>query len=236
MGTSSSATEAYSQLISQDPSGLQSTLPLTPFPFSYDKTNVADLLFNLNYNKGEGPTIFGVKLFEYFTLQTETEFYTGVPYTQVDLKGAQVGAINGEREPDYFETDATLTRTIPFEDIVGPSMRTVFLDLQIEVTNVFNRVTPLAVYPVSGEGNNDGTNGQLNASVEYYNDPTNIHGGQYDALGNLFYDPQIDLNHDGRVSLEEQQIAYTTYRTNNFDRETNYQIPRRVYFNATIRF
>src|SRR5581483_7611491 len=68
-GTSSSATEAYNALINQDPSSEQAVLPLTPFPFSYDRTHVANLRFNLNYNMGEGPTIFGSKLLEWFSLQ-----------------------------------------------------------------------------------------------------------------------------------------------------------------------
>ncbi len=235
-GTSSSATENYAALINQDPNSQQAVLPLTPFPFGYDRTNVANFLFDLNYNKGEGPTIFGQKLLEWFSLQTTTVYLTGTPYTALNLKGAQVGPTNGEREPDEFQTDATLTRTIPFSDIFGPSTSRLFLDLQLEVTNVFNRVTPESVYPVTGQGNNDGTNGILGTSTEYYDDPTNSRGGQIDALGNLYYNPRIDLNHDGRVSAQEQQIAYTQFRNDNYARAINYWTPRRVYMNFTIRF
>lgn len=235
-GTSSSATEAYQNLINQDPGSQQATLPLSPFPFSYDRTHVASLLFNLNYNKGEGPTLFGSKLLQWFSLQTTTEYQSGTPYTKVNLRGAQIGDINGEREPDYFQTDATLTRTVPFEDLFGASMKNIFLDLQLEVINLFNQTNPISVYPVTGQGDNDGTTGQLGAALDYYNDPTNLRGNSIDALGNLYYNPRIDLNHDGRVSVAEQQIAYTRYRTDNFNRRTNYQVPRRVYFNATIRF
>ncbi len=236
MGTSNSATSAYSALINQDPNSVQAVLPLTPFPLSYDKTNVMNFLFNLNYNKGEGPTIFGQKLLEWFSLSTTTVYYTGTPYTAVNLKGAQIGPTDGDREPDYFETDATLTRTIPFEDLFGPSMSKLFLDLQLEVTNVFNRTTPLYVYAATGQGNNDGLGNTLPSSTEYFNNPTNSLGGQIDALGNLYYNPRIDLNHDGRVSVAEQQIAYTQYRNDYFNRNIWYQVPRRVYLNFTLRF
>jgi len=235
-GTSSSATENYSSLINADPNSEQAVLPLTPFYFSYDKPHVAELLLSLNYNKGEGPTIFHTKLFQLFNLSTSTEYSSGVPYTAVDLKGSQLGAINGARQPDNFQTDFTLTRSIPFEDLFGESWKTVFFDLQLEVTNVFNRTTPLYVYATTGQGNNDGNNGVYNGGEEFYNDPTNLHGGQLDQFGNLYYQPSLDLNHDGRVSLAEQQIAYTRYRTDLFNRNTKYQIPRRVYMNFTVRF
>lgn len=235
-GTSSSATEAYNAFLNQDPSSEKSVLPLTPFPFSYDRTNVADILFNINYNKDEGPTIFGKKLLQWFSLNTTTDYQTGTPYTAVNLQGAQIGSFNGNRQPDEFQTDATLTRTIPFGDIFGPSMSSIFLDLQLEVTNVFNRVTPLQVYALTGQGDNDGETGLLNATQDYYDDPTNSRGGQIDALGNLYYNPRLDLNHDGRVSTAEQQASYNQYRTDNYNRAIFYQIPRRVYLNFTLRF
>ena len=104
------------------------------------------------------------------------------------------------------------------------------------MTNVFNRTTALYVYPVSGQGDNDGLSGTWLGTQEFYNDPTNIRGGQLDAFGKLLYNPSVDLNHDGRVSLAEQQIAFTRYRTDTFASRTNYQIPRRVYMNVYFRF
>ncbi len=235
-GTSSSATEAYAALINSDPNSEQAVLPLQPFYLSYDKPHVAELLLNLNYNRGEGPTLFGTKLFQLFSLATSTEYSSGVPYTRVDLKGGQLGATNGDREPDYFQTDATLTRSIPFEDFLGESMKSLFLDLQLEVTNVFNRTTPLYVYATTGQGDDDGGTGTYGATQDFYNDPTNLHQGQIDDFGRLLYNPRLDLNHDGRVSVAEQQIAYTRLRSDGFARHTRYQIPRRVYMNFTIRF
>ena len=236
LGTSSSATENYSALINQDPSAPTVVLPLTPYPFNYDRTNVLNFLFDISYTKGEGPTIFGQKLLEWFSLQTTTVYQTGTPYTATNTKGAQIGPTNGDREPDYFQTDLSLTRTIPFEDIFGPGMSKIFLDLQLEVTNIFNRTTPLSVYAATGEGNNDGNPNTFSTSTEYYNDPTNSRGGQIDALGNLFYDPRLDLNHSGVVTVAEQEISYAQYRSDEFAQEVNYQTPRRVWMNFTIRF
>jgi len=235
-GTSSSATENYAALISADPSSEQAVLPLTPFPFSYDRTHVANLMFTLNYNKDEGPVLFGTHPLQWFNLSTVTDYYTGTPYTRVDQRGGQVGATNGEREPDHFQTDLTLQRTIPFEDIFGESAKSLFLELQLEVTNVFNRTTAVSVFPSTGQGDNDGSTGQLGATNDYYNDPTNIHGGQLDDFGNLLYNSRIDFNHDGRVSPAEQQTSYTRFRKDRLNLRSNYEIPRRVFFNVTFRF
>jgi hypothetical protein len=195
-----------------------------------------NFLFDISYAKGEGPTIFGQKLLQWFSLQTTTVYQTGTPYTATNVKGAQIGPTNGDREPDYFQTDLSLTRTIPFEDLFGPGMSKVFLDLQLEITNIFNRTTPLSVYAATGEGNNDGNPNTFSTSTEYYNDPTNSRGNSIDALGNLFYDPRLDLNHSGVVTVAEQEIAYAQYRSDEFAQEVNYQTPRRVWMNFTIRF
>jgi hypothetical protein len=235
-GTSSSATENYSQLINQDPNSEQVVLPLQPFNLSYDKPHVVQFLFTLNYNKDEGPTIFGTKLFQLFNLATTTEYQSGTPYTRTDLKGRQVGEFNGDREPSYFQTDASLTRTISFEDLFGESMKNVNLDLQLEVLNLFNQTGPLYVYSTTGQGDNDGTNPKYLGTQEFYNDPTNARGNSLDAFGNVLYNAQWDLNHDGRVSLDEQQSAFLRLVADRYARRTNFQTPRRVFMNFTFRF
>ncbi|MDP4199025.1 MAG: carboxypeptidase regulatory-like domain-containing protein [Bacteroidota bacterium] len=237
-GTSTSATENYAQLINADPNSEQAVLPLQPFPLSFDKPHVAQLIFNLNYNKGEGPTLFGSKLLEEFSLAATTEYQSGVPYTRYDLRGAQIGDFNGDREPDYFQTDATLTRTIPFEDLLGPSFKSLSMDLQLEISNVFNRTTPLEVFPTTGQGDNDGSLGVWGSTIDYVNDPVN---GPFDQFGKPLYNARI-AQHDkiGNVSdvvtVADQQASFTRLRNDNLSRHLFYQIPRRAYFNVIVRF
>ncbi len=237
-GTSTSATENYAALINADPSSEQSVLPLQPFPLSFDKPHVAQVIFNLNYNKGEGPTLFGSKILEYFSLAATTEYQSGVPYTRLDLRGAQVGDFNGDRQPDYFQTDAALTRTIAFEDFLGPNFKSLSLDLQLEVSNLFNRTTALSVYPRTGQGDNDGQTYIWGGNVDYVNDPVN---GPLDQFGKPLYNSLIaKRDRLGSVSdvvtVADQQAAYTRLRNDSFAQHVLYQIPRRVYFNATLRF
>lgn len=235
-GTSSSATENYSQLIGFDPNSENAVLPLQPFYLSFDRTHVAHLSFNLNYGRNEGPTLLGVKALQQISFALTTEYLSGTPYTRTDDKGRQIGEYNADRNPDQFTTDVTLQRTLDLGNWLGGAFKNSGLDIQLEVTNLFNSTTPVRVYTTTGQGDDDGSNGIYTGSQEFFNDPTNTRGNQLDQLGQMYYNPRWDLNHDGRVSLDEQQKAYTQYRSDRLARRTNYTVPRRAYLNLSLRF
>jgi len=235
-GTSSSSTENYSQLISFDPNSDRSALPLQPFYLSFDRTHVAHLNFNLVYAKNEGPELFGIKPFQSLNLALVSEYLSGQPYTRTDERGRQIGEFNADRQPSQFTTDVSLTRTIDLADLIGPSLGNLSMDLQLEITNLFNSVTPVSVFSSTGQGDDDGSDGKYTGNQEYFNDPTNAKGNQLDQLGKMYYNPRWDLNHDNRVSLDEQQKAYTQLRSDRLARRTNYLVPRRAFFNVLIRF
>lgn len=232
--TSSSAAENYSQLINTDPTGDNAVLPLTPFATIYDKPHVAQLILNAGFRPGEGPMIFGIDLLQNFSANLTTVYESGIPYTRADNKGRQVGEFNADRHPSYLQTDGTLTRTIPFADIFGESMSDMFLDLELEFTNLFNRTEPVRVFSTTGQGDDDGSDGRYVAPLEFVNDPTA--SNQYDQLGRLYYNPRWDSNRDNVVDRAEQQAAYTQLRSDRLARRTNYQTPRRVFFNVSFRF
>jgi hypothetical protein len=233
LGTASSALSNYSSLINQAPDAEFAVLPLQPFPVDWDRTHVAQLLLTALFAKGEGPKIGGTPILEHFIFSTKTIFETGTPYTALTIKGTQAGDHNAEREPSYFQTDLTITRNILFSDVFGGSGNT-SLDIQFEVFNLFNAITPIAVYATSGQGDDDGLNHTYIGTQDYINNPTDPN--QYDQLGLLKYNPRWDLNKDGRVSIDEQAQAYKQYLKDNFARRTNYQVPRRIYMNFALHF
>jgi hypothetical protein len=235
-GTSSSAAENYNRLINPPAGAETAVLPLQPYPLGYDRPIVSQLIVNLAWQKNEGPEIFGAKLLELFNLSFTTEYRDGTPYTPEDIRGNQNGEFNSARQPAYFQTNASLSRTIPLSDIFGDGAGNTAIDLQLEVLNLFNRTEATTVYAATGLGDDDGGTGVYTGTVVFKNDPTNADGGQLDALGNLKYNTRWDLNKDGQVDLSEQQKAYTQYRTDNYARRTNYQVPLRTYFNVTFRF
>jgi hypothetical protein len=236
VGTSSSSAENYSRLINTSSNTETSVLPLQPYPLSFDRPHVAQLIFNVAWSKNEGPTLFGAKILQLFNLSFTTVYQSGLPYTRTDAKGNQAGEFNSARNPAVFQTDASLSRTIPLSDLFGESMGSTALDLQLEIVNLFNRNEPITVYTATGQGDDDGQTGNYTGSVAFKNDPTNADGQQLDYVGNLKYNARWDLNKDGQVDLSEQQSAFTQLRKDIFARRTNYQIPRLAYFNVTFRF
>ena len=238
-GTSSSSTENYGLLINQGASNGEDpnvVLPLAPFFLSFDRTHVAQLLLTAGFGPNEGPSLLGTKLLQDLSFSSTSELLSGVPYTRLDEKNRQSGEFNGDRQPSYFQTDATLTRSIRLADLFGESFSRSSLDLQIELINLFNTTNAIFVYPTSGQADNDGLNTPYVGNIDFVNDPSNAAGGQIDALGKLKYNARWDLNHDGRVSIQEQGEAFKQQRADGFARRTNFQIPRRFYFNVTLHF
>jgi hypothetical protein len=235
-GTSSSATANYLALINQGTNSENSVLPLQPFPLDFDRTHVAQLLLQAAFAKGEGPKIGGTAILENFNFSTTTVFRTGTPYTRYDIKGTQVGEENGARQPSYSQTDATITRTIPFADLFGAGMGTTSLEIQLEIYNLLNRTEPLFVYNTTGQGDDDGINPVYGGTYDFVNDPTNASQNELDALGMLKYNARWDLNKDGRVSIEEQNQGFKLQRSDRFARRTNYQVPRRIFLNFALHF
>lgn len=235
-GTASSATENYARLINTAAGSEVAVLPLQPFNLNFDRPHVAQLILMANYAKNEGPSILGLNLLESMSISATSEFRSGVPYTKLDLKGNQAGEFNGDRHPSYFQTDATLTRTIQLADLFGETFGTSSFDIQLEVLNLFNRTAPMRVYAMTGQGDDDGSSGVYPGATVFKNDPTNGDGQQLDAVGNLRYNARADYNNDGVVDLSEQQTSFTRLRKDTFDRRANYQVPRRVYLNLAFKF
>jgi hypothetical protein len=234
--TSSTATSNYSALVNQSADAEVAVLPLQPYPADWDRAHVAQLILTLLYGKGEGPKIGGIPILENFNFGTTTLFETGTPYTAFDIKGVQTGEHNGARQPSFIQTDATITRNIPLADIFGASMGHSSLEIQFEIYNLFNRNEAVTVYNTSGLADDDGKNEPYAGTTDFINDPTNASGNELDALGMLKYNTRWDLNKDGRVSLDEQTKAFNLQRSDKFARRTNYQMPRRFFFNFALHF
>lgn len=234
--TSSSATENYQRLISNDPSSEEQVLPLAPFSTAYDKPHIIQLILNTSWGRGEGPELFGTRILQHFSMNTTSSYESGIPFTKLDLRGQQVGEFNAERHPDYFQTDATITRSIPFGDLFGESMNSMFLDVELEVTNLFNITRPIYVFATTGVGDDDGTSGNYVYTSDFDYDPTSTVVSQFDAFGRPYYNRRWDLNSDNTVTKDEQLKAYNQLRQDRLDRRTRYQAPRRVFLNLSFRF
>src|SRR5205807_9451810 len=136
------------------------------------RTHVGQLLLTLLYGKGEGPKISGIAFLEHFSFSTKTIFETGTPYTAFDLKGNQVGEHNALREPNFFQTDFTITRNFPLGDLFGGSGSS-SLDVQLEILNLLNRTEEVYVFNTTGQGDDDGKTPVYNYTRDILADATN---------------------------------------------------------------
>ncbi|HZV12935.1 MAG TPA: TonB-dependent receptor, partial [Candidatus Kapabacteria bacterium] len=241
-GTSSSITqsEVLAQKTPIDPynNNQSSTYyPTSDFPLDYDRPVQANLVFNIVYQKGEGPSIGGVHFLENFNINLTTQYQSGVPYSRLDPKTfAIVGDVNGSREPDYFQSDGRIERFIPLKDLFGDWAGNLTFSLFMQVNNVFNTTNPEYVYATSGSPNYDNETkklGDFDPTV-WYKGGTGQ--GQVDTYGRPLYSTAADLNGDGVVDQQEKYQAYLKYINDSFARRSNYQLPREVWFGATLQF
>jgi outer membrane receptor protein involved in Fe transport len=241
-GTSSSVTQsqALSQKTAADPyNNNQSTTyyPTTDFPLDLDQPVVANLIFNIIYGKGEGPSFGGVHILENLNINVTAQYHSGTPYTRLDPKtGAIVGDVNGSREPDFFQADGRIERFIPLKDIFGDWAGNMQMSLFIQINNFLNTTNPEFVYATSGAANYDNKTlklGDFDPTI-WYKGGTGP--GQTDTYGRPLYSTAADVNGDGVVDQQEKYNAYLKYVNDAFARRANYQLPREVFFGVTLQF
>ncbi len=195
-GTSSDQYQHY-QLVTNGPpdpyTGEMKIYPQVDYWLDFDERHNANVNIDFRIPKGQGPTLFGVKLLENFGINLLWNFHSGRPYTRRDYRGNQVGEYNGARQPFYMRTDARINKDF---DLFG-----LHYSLFLEVENLFNTKRPLTVYARTGSPDYDGipvTEGQFTGgyeSAEYK------YGQDFDGdgtLSNLEYVP-FDIDGDGVI-------------------------------------
>ncbi len=125
-----------------------------------------------------------------------TVFGTGLPYTPTDLKGTRIGDENSARMPNKFNIDARLSRSF---QIAGLE-----LTFNCDIYNLLNLRNVRSVYSVTGKPYYDGTE----VKEEQFDLPDIV----YYRVGDLYYHPARDYNHDGYISRHEMYESYMAYR------------------------
>ncbi len=234
MGSASSVTQNYNltnAFQDTDPfttSGKR-VFPLTDYYLDFDRRHVINLILDFACQKDEGPSIGGVHFLEHFNANFTTVLMSGLPYTRLDLQGRQLGEYNGARQPWFTETDLRVSREIPLSGL-SRSFSRLSLELFVDVTNVFNRVAPVTVYARTGAPDDDGialTHGDF---TETYTK------GQYASTGEQLYNARYDTNQDGYYDPLEQYNAAINLKNAVYAQRQNYQVPRRIWFGAMLRF
>ncbi|MBI2427976.1 MAG: TonB-dependent receptor [Ignavibacteriales bacterium] len=236
-GTASSVTTNY-QLVTNGPpdpyTGQSRVYPLTDYYLDFDRRHVVNFIFDFVFRDGEGPTIGGVHFLQNLNVNFTTVFQTGTPYTRIDYYGRQVGEFNGSRRPSFMQTDMRLSRDIPLSSIFGASFKNLTLTFFADVTNLFNRVKPVDLYAITGVADNDGFVVSTPSATPWVKGDSK----SVDAAGFPLYNQNIDLDKNGLVDQSEKLYGINKLRQDYFDSRINgnYQLARRVWVGAIIRF
>jgi hypothetical protein len=247
VGTSSTPTSNYGLFTGgADPyTGEMRQVPLTEFPLSFDHTHNVNASVSIIYGKDEGPSVGGVKLFENGVATISGSFSSGLPYTRFNSRGQQIGEYNAERQPAQFGCDAHFERGFRLDGLMGKSVGDLELSLFVDIYNLFNITSPVAVYPTSGNPDNDGSTlerriGDFTSTPMYATiDPTRpetFASTQYDRFGERLYNPYADSNLDGVETQQERFDGYARWVTAVQAQRPNYQAPRSVYAGFKVSF
>lgn len=151
-----------------------------------------------------------------FDINTISKFATGLPYTPTDLRGNQTGDVNSARYPNTFTSDCRLAKAF---NLAGLQ-----LNIALDITNIFNALTVVYVNPATGSPSNSGR----------IISPGEFRGGM--AIGDLYYHPARDKNHDGYLTQLEEYEAYIKAYQEIQNPPTNYGPPRKIRLGINLGF
>lgn len=243
LGTSTGATSNVN--IINDPITGKPAFPLNEFPLDRDVRHRANLIFDLVWGDGEGPEIFGVHPLENARINISGSYRTGFPYTLSQPDGKPIGEKNALRGPDLIATDMKILKAFNLKDILGDDAGRSRIEIYLDVTNFINRTVAVGLYSATSDPNDNGFDlyremGTFN-NITYYKEanlgrPETISMDQYDFYGNRMYNANADLDHNGRVTIEEVYQSYINYTEFGLKFRPNYQAPRQVFFGVNFTF
>ena len=143
---------------SQSAGGLQRGNLRTLYPLDYDERHRITGTLDYRYGRNEGPRIFGASVFENTGVNLFGSAVSGRPYTRLQqatrLDGrANEGDINGARLPWNVTLNLRVDRNF---SLFADNGRGVNLNVYCRVSNLLDRRNTIAVYPATGEPDDDG--------------------------------------------------------------------------------
>jgi outer membrane receptor protein involved in Fe transport len=120
------------------------------FPTDFDRRHSINAALDYRLGKGQGPTVAGKTMLEYFGLNLTGRFFSGLPYTSKEWPGLTVsGDLNAERMDWSNRVDLRINRQIPLSGRFT-------LDVFMWIQNLFDSYNVIAVYSTTGLAENDG--------------------------------------------------------------------------------
>jgi hypothetical protein len=140
------------------------------FPYSYDIRHQLNIVADYRYSVGpgekyKGPMLGNIELLKNTGLNITTNIYSGSPYTAQGGPATtqyvgMTGTVNGSRLPWTYRLDMVLDRDFQKEFKRGEGdnikKKTLYFNVYVRATNLFNKLNLLGVYPGTGSWKDDG--------------------------------------------------------------------------------
>jgi outer membrane receptor protein involved in Fe transport len=233
--------------VGRDPITTNPALPLATFRLGRDITHRLTTVLNFQWGEEEGPSIGGIYFLEDAYASITGNMNSGSPYTLREINGTgQLSEINALEGPASWSIDTRIGKQFALSDLFGEGMGNTSIELYVDIFNLTNRTEAVAVYGGTQSTLNDGTLnlvqlGSFSPNVFYdKGNPAvaaSYNSRQYNQFGERIYFVSADLDKNGNVTREEQYENYTnTLEEVTYKNKPLFQLPRRIFFGAVIRF
>lgn len=162
-GTGSDATSALNLVNSGQPN------LRTIYPYAYDQRHAITATVDYRYGEGSaynGPKIGGKNILENTGANLVAFIGTGTPYNgQANITNAAAmnannpilnGEISGSRKPGQFRVDAQIDRNVALKFGKDENAKSAFLNIYVQINNLFNTLNIVDVYRFTGVPTDDG--------------------------------------------------------------------------------
>lgn len=234
-GSGSYEREAYYDYIANLPvnpyTGLPLVLPQTDYYLEFDRRHVINANVNFRIPDGEGPDMGTTKPLQNLNLNLYAQAASGLPYTPRDKSNNIIGTINSKRMPWNWTADLKAQKDFYF----GPLTYSFFA----EVTNLFNVLNIVNVYPTSGLPDDDGKMLTYGAYIQDtwptgFTRDGKVPVDTTDAAGVVIGDERRDLNGDGWITEDEWYQSYVNAYKDWVTDPFNFGPPRRIAVGLSI--
>jgi hypothetical protein len=244
-GTSNTATSSAAIIF--DPITNNPIIPTAPIRLNRDITHRLTTIVNFAWGPEEGPAIGGINFLENAYLTFTGNFRSGAPYTLTEINGqGQLSQINALEGPSSWSIDTRLGKEFKLSDIFGEGMGSSSLELYVDIFNLTNRTAAQGVYSGTQSSLNDGNleivnQGSFSPNTFFEKGnpavPGSFNVNQYNQFGERFYFTSGDIDQNGIITREEQYENYVNALEDlTYKNKPLFQLPRRIFFGAVIRF
>jgi outer membrane cobalamin receptor len=214
-GTNSDYTDQYefhSRDATDPQTGLPRLFPQSINPLDFDRRHSVVVQADWRF-----PNDFEVVALRDFGVNVISEASSGLPYTKRDYRGNRIGTTNEYRKPWTYNTDLTVDKSF---SLWGTEM-----NVFVQVFNLFDRINVINVYPATGSPSDDGL------VWESVTDP-----GEDDSHEYWNWIKVKDTDGNGRISVEEQLVAYQAAYKLYANDPMNYGPPRQIKVGFYVAF